>query len=231
MSNQYPIYIQPLIQKHERRFFYVTFVANFQNLMIALFRSEWSISFRFKGLTSVLVDLSKITTVAKYQSANTIGSKQRAFHAGRAKWLNNPASYWRRPGFKSRPGDRLSWLRFLVIFLSPYSQDNTLKSQHNRFLPNCILFGIHLSPFRRSIISATEETLLNKRQINKSTLIETLPCLGSQRSVFLRNCWWFFSLLFPGSRTYKDIANINPRNSGKSLWTSCDVTTCCLNRS
>jgi hypothetical protein len=36
--------------------------------------------------------------------------------------VNTPASYAGGPGFKSRPADRLFWLRFLVVFLSPYRQ-------------------------------------------------------------------------------------------------------------
>jgi hypothetical protein len=35
--------------------------------------------------------------------------------------VRTPTSYSRGPGF-SRPGDRLSWLRFLVVFLSPSRQ-------------------------------------------------------------------------------------------------------------
>jgi hypothetical protein len=33
--------------------------------------------------------------------------------------LNTPASYSGDPRFKSRPGDRTSWLRSLLVFLRP----------------------------------------------------------------------------------------------------------------
>jgi hypothetical protein len=39
--------------------------------------------------------------------------------AGRGRVVGIPASYSRGPGFKSRPGDRLSWLTCSVVFHSP----------------------------------------------------------------------------------------------------------------
>jgi hypothetical protein len=43
--------------------------------------------------------------------------KNRTERLGRVN--NTPASYLEGPGFKSRPGYRLSWLRVFVVFLSP----------------------------------------------------------------------------------------------------------------
>jgi hypothetical protein len=41
------------------------------------------------------------------------------------------------PGFKSLPEDRLSWLKFFVVLLSPYKQmtGQYFKLIHDRFLP------------------------------------------------------------------------------------------------
>jgi hypothetical protein len=36
--------------------------------------------------------------------------------------VTKPASYSGAPGFKSQPGERQSWLRFLLVFLSPFKQ-------------------------------------------------------------------------------------------------------------
>jgi hypothetical protein len=43
--------------------------------------------------------------------------------------VNTPASYSGGPRFKSRPGDRLSWLRFFVVFSIPPGEcrESTLK--------------------------------------------------------------------------------------------------------
>jgi hypothetical protein len=40
----------------------------------------------------------------------------------RCRVVKTPASYSGGPGFKSRPGDRLFWLRLFVVFLNPYRQ-------------------------------------------------------------------------------------------------------------
>jgi hypothetical protein len=49
------------------------------------------------------------------------------------------------PGFKSRPENWLSWLRFFVIFLSPCKKmaGQCIKLNHHRFLPH--LFPIYYS--------------------------------------------------------------------------------------
>jgi hypothetical protein len=49
-----------------------------------------------------------------YVSENSTGVTGR-----RGRVVSTPASYSGGPGFKSRPGDRLYWLRFFVVFLSP----------------------------------------------------------------------------------------------------------------
>jgi hypothetical protein len=46
----------------------------------------------------------------------------------RGRVVSTPASYSGGRGFKSRPRDRLSWLRFSVVFLIPSSKmPNTLN--------------------------------------------------------------------------------------------------------
>jgi hypothetical protein len=63
----------------------------------------------------------------------------------RGRVINTLALFSGGPGFKSLPGDRLSWLMFIVVFLSP--SRHTLMLGHDRFLPNTFKFIIHLPPF------------------------------------------------------------------------------------
>jgi hypothetical protein len=53
-----------------------------------------------------------------------------------SRLVDKPASYSRSPGFKSRYGDRLCWLRVFVV-LNPSSlvPGQYLKLDHDRFLP------------------------------------------------------------------------------------------------
>jgi len=65
--------------------------------------------------------------------------------------VNTTASYSGGLEFKSRPGDRLSWLRILLLFLRPSTQipGSHLKLNHDRFLPHTSKFIIYLSSFHR----------------------------------------------------------------------------------
>lgn len=49
--------------------------------------------------------------------------------------------------FKSRPGDKLSWLRYFVVFLSPSRKiiRCILNFSHSNFFPNNFQLTIHLS--------------------------------------------------------------------------------------
>jgi hypothetical protein len=83
----------------------------------------------------------------------------------RSRVINTPASYSGDPGFKSRPGDRLSWLRVFVVFLSLYSRMPGYSTY--RFLPNPFQFVIYLA-FHSTLYSiSTEKAPFNKLQINK----------------------------------------------------------------
>jgi hypothetical protein len=73
-----------------------------------------------------------------------------------------PASYSGGRGFKSRPGDQLFWLRFLVVFLSPSRQmpGYYLKLGHDRFLPHPFQFIVHYHPLiRRCVVWDTESVV------------------------------------------------------------------------
>jgi hypothetical protein len=73
------------------------------------------------------------------------------------------------PGFKSRPGDRLFWMGFFVIFPTPAIQipGYHLKLGHERFFPNS-LFTCN-SFIWRSIVWVTEKSSLSKLQ-SKQTM-------------------------------------------------------------
>jgi hypothetical protein len=68
------------------------------------------------------------------------------------------------PGFKFRPGDLLSWLRFFVVFLSLSGKMPVweFKSTHKPFLPYPVQFINH--PIIGSYIAS-----LNKSQMSKET--------------------------------------------------------------
>jgi hypothetical protein len=67
----------------------------------------------------------------------------------RGRVVNTPASYSGGPGFKSPSRDRLSWLSFIVGFISPSRQMSAyyLKLIQDRFLPHPFQFIIYLLPF------------------------------------------------------------------------------------
>jgi hypothetical protein len=73
----------------------------------------------------------------------------------RGQGVSTPASYSGSLRFKSRPGDRLSWLSFPLFFPVPPDEcrDSTLKLGNNRFLSNSLQFTIHLSPLNSTLYS------------------------------------------------------------------------------
>jgi hypothetical protein len=66
----------------------------------------------------------------------------------RGRIISTPAAYSGGPRFKSRPGNRLSWLRFFVVFLSPSRQmpGQYLKLGHDLSLPHPFQLIIHYHP-------------------------------------------------------------------------------------
>jgi hypothetical protein len=75
--------------------------------------------------------------------------------------VNTSASYSGCHRLKSRPNDRLSWLRVFVVFISPFKRcrDSTLKLGQIHFI-------IHLSPFHSNyIVFVTRKASLNE-QVN-----------------------------------------------------------------
>jgi hypothetical protein len=70
------------------------------------------------------------------------------FTKRRDRVVNTPASYSGGPEFRSRPRDRLSWLRFSLLSSEPprKCRDSTLELDQDRFLLSPFQFNIHLSP-------------------------------------------------------------------------------------
>jgi hypothetical protein len=64
------------------------------------------------------------------------------------------APYLAGPGFESRTGDRLSWLRFPRVSSVPpdESLDSAFQLGHHRFLPNRFQCIIHLSTLHSTLI-------------------------------------------------------------------------------
>jgi hypothetical protein len=84
------------------------------------------------------------------------------FIARRGRVVSSLASYSGGPGFKSRPGGRLPWLRVFMVFLSPSRQmlGQYLKLGHDRFLPHPFQFIVHYLPLiRRCIVWDTESVV------------------------------------------------------------------------
>jgi hypothetical protein len=76
--------------------------------------------------------------------------------------INTPASYSGGPRFKCRPGNRLSWLRVLVVFLSLSRQipGQYLKLGQDRFLPHHFQFIVHSHPFTRRCSLSYRESVI-----------------------------------------------------------------------
>jgi hypothetical protein len=79
-----------------------------------------------------------------------------------------PVSYLGGSGFKSRPGDRLSWLRSSVVSSVPPDECRISQLGHSRFLPNTFEFIIHVSPFYSMPYSLSLKSVV-KSSTNKQT--------------------------------------------------------------
>jgi hypothetical protein len=91
----------------------------------------------------------------------------------RGRVVSTPASYSGVPGFTSRPGNRLSWLRPFVVFLSLSRRMPGYLKIRPRPLPtkSFQFIIIHLSPYNQCYIV---QLLKNHRKINNQT---TLMCI------------------------------------------------------
>jgi hypothetical protein len=90
---------------------------------------------------------------------------------------NTRASYSEGPGFKSRPGDGLSWARDFVFFPSSSRRipGLYLRLCNHRFLPHLFQFIIHYHPFiRRYVVWVIENASWNKIHIKLLSLKQTL---------------------------------------------------------
>jgi hypothetical protein len=65
------------------------------------------------------------------------------------------------PGFKSCPGDWLSWLDFFVVFFSHPRQipGHYLKLNHDRFLPHPVQFIVHKRPCNSTLHDISKNKL------------------------------------------------------------------------
>jgi hypothetical protein len=91
----------------------------------------------------------------------------------RGRVVNPPASGG--SGFKSRPRDRLSWLRLFVVFSFPLGkcQGSTLKIGHDRFLPHPVQLTIHASSFHSTLYSRGTTTRLAQDTFNNVWVLTT----------------------------------------------------------
>jgi hypothetical protein len=76
--------------------------------------------------------------------------------------VNTPASYLGGPGFRSRPGDRLSWLRFYWFSSAPAANAGIVPYIRPRPLPS-ISFPTHHSPVTLSFDSIKSKLLKTRR--------------------------------------------------------------------
>jgi hypothetical protein len=81
--------------------------------------------------------------------------------------VSTPASYKRRPGFKSQPGERLSRLRIFVVFSVPPGECrySTLNLTTTSSFWNYLQFSTHYHFIRRYTVGAT--TSVVKQTTNK----------------------------------------------------------------
>jgi hypothetical protein len=77
--------------------------------------------------------------------------------------VSTPASYSGGTELKSRPGDRLSWLRFFVVSLNPPGKCQDRMKIKPRPIPSAS-FPIHLSLFHSTIYILSEKESLNELQ-------------------------------------------------------------------
>jgi hypothetical protein len=102
------------------------------------------------------------------------------------------------PGFKSRPGDRLSWLRFLCFSSIPPGEcrDSTSTLGHDRFLPNPFQFTIHSSAFHSTPYSQSYWKSVVNYTTNKIIVIHNPAACESIRKCHCgRRSWRVASML------------------------------------
>jgi hypothetical protein len=80
-----------------------------------------------------------------YWPTDISGFNSKSWSERHGRMVRIPASYSGGPGFKSRPGDRLSWVRTFVVLRRPSRQipGEYLKLSHDHFLPHPFQFIIH----------------------------------------------------------------------------------------
>jgi hypothetical protein len=139
---------------------------------------------------------TQLWNIGPFQRDYTVIYPRRTERCGRV--VNIPASYLGRPGFKSRPGDRLCWLILFLDFFSHSKQVSgwCLKLGHNRFLLRPFELTYHTF-IRHHILWATKKASLNKVQISK--YIPEDSNLHTSRPANLKShTWRFFSPLVTG---------------------------------
>jgi hypothetical protein len=132
--------------------------------------------------------------------------------------LGPSASYSGDRGYKSQPGDMLSWRRFSWFFSGPQDKcwDSTLKLGYCRLLPYTLSnssFTFH-SFVLRNIVSVDEKASLNKQQTNVYLPLDTALLL--QNTLTSRR---LFSL--------ENNNNLNnttcvPNETAQVLWSGCE---------
>jgi hypothetical protein len=90
--------------------------------------------------------------------------------------VNTSATYLGGPEFKSRPENRLFWLRFLVVFLSTSRQmlEYYPKLDYKRFLPHPFQFIIYLSPVHPTQYALSHWKSVVKQVPTSATPISTM---------------------------------------------------------
>jgi hypothetical protein len=101
----------------------------------------------------------------------------------RGRLVNTPL-YLRGPRFKSRSGNRLSWLKFFLVSHSPstWMPGYSVNWATDRLFPNTLLFIIHLSCFHSTLISVAEKASLNKLQNKQQSFVSLTSYVISSSS-------------------------------------------------
>jgi hypothetical protein len=107
--------------------------------------------------------------------------------------VNTPASCPGGPGFNSQPGDRLSWLRVFVVFLSPSRRipGYQLKIRPRPLPSNSFRFIIHLLPYHSTLYSLSNWKSVVKQNYRHKFIWRFWLLLDRWRDCFLiLNTWW-----------------------------------------
>jgi hypothetical protein len=140
--------------------------------------------------------------------------------------VNTPASYSEGTGVKSRPGDRLSWLRFLYFSsVRPGEcRDSTLKLGHDYFLPNNFHFIFDLLPFVSRVFRQYSVWLRAGRQGDRRSIpgrgeriCSSILCVQTGSEAHPASCTMGTGGTFPGAKARPR------RNADHSLPSSSEV--------